>query len=610
MGQGSTSERPEQLGPGRGGDRPRFQDIATTTARLAWSRRVADACLLAAGAMMLGVLLFVGRWLMVWQDEWDFVFGRQSLTLSSLFAPKLDTLLVNLSLVYQGLLAVFGLGTYLPFLLVTWLAHFVCVGLLYQIVARRSGVILGLMSGLSLLFLGSAFEVLLQPFQMQYLFAAAGGLLAIERLTAAEAAAAGHGTRDMVIAGLAMLFAIASSSLGPIFVGLLIVWALLRRDRGALIVTVPATLAYTAWYLTWGREGGQLPGAGLDLVQSVQAVLYGIGAAVSGLIGLPPGRFALVGLAIALLAAAAGVVAVLRGFRPDPLLVAALLALLAEYGLQTLFRGTFGVEHAARSGYIYPAVIFLWLAVSGIAGDRLSEARWRGRGRLALVPVLIGLLIMPMVIGNMRQFAGAASASRFLRATALAELRLVEAVRAEPGLALDVSPDPALLAQVTARKYLAAIDRFGAPTLDWDWTASVDASAVNAAALRLLGPAIKIHAIPRSTAAGPHLDVTGATTAAASELGCAQVIPVGGEATAAWEPARQTIWFKGIAAGRASLILGVIGEPSALLDGPPWDALLAGRAIQLPNLTSGYRWMAEVRSNSGRPFEVCAASDP
>jgi hypothetical protein len=56
---------------------------------------------------------------------------------------------------------------------VAWEANLLCVSLLFRIVARRSGPLLGLAAGLSLLFLGRAFEVLLQPFQMQYLSAAA-----------------------------------------------------------------------------------------------------------------------------------------------------------------------------------------------------------------------------------------------------------------------------------------------------------------------------------------------------------------------------------------------------------------------------------------------------
>lgn len=576
--------------------------------RLAWDRRFAAGVLVLAGLMMFGILLFVGRWLLFWQDEWDFVFGRQTLTARSILSPHVDALLAVPSLVYQVLIAIFGLRAYLPFLLVDWAAHFVCVALLYTVVARRSGVPLGLAAALSLLFLGSAFEDLLQPFQMLYLFAAAGGLLAIERLTVASGTTrTKHRFRDLAISEIALLFAIASSSLGPIFVGLVIVWGVLGRDRGATIVAITAALIYAAWYVAWGQEIQHLPG-GLDPFHAVATLLYGLGAAVSGIVGLPPLRFAPFGLAIGAAAAILVAIGMRRGLAVPPLAGASFLALVAEYGLQTIFRGSFGIEHAARSGYLYPAAIFIWLTLAAFVGHRLSDGRWRTQSSGALVPVVLALLIVPMVIGNMRQFVGAARATRDLRATELAELQLIEAIRDVPGLALDISPDATLIPQVTARRYLAALDRFGAPALGWDWHVAVDGRAVDAAALRLLGPAIRLDLRPGSTRVTPDLEVSGATTATSSEPGCASVRPSGGHATAKLPAGGRIIWMTGLMAGRSTVLVGVVGQPSAILDGPPRDALLDGRPIALPDLPDAYRWRIEVRSDAGAPFEICTAS--
>jgi hypothetical protein len=88
---------------------------------------------------MLGLLLYVSRWLTFWYDEWDFVVARPDPSVRSIFEPHVDGFLATVAVIYQAILHVFGLGSYLPYLLVDWLAHFVCVGLLYHIVARRSG---------------------------------------------------------------------------------------------------------------------------------------------------------------------------------------------------------------------------------------------------------------------------------------------------------------------------------------------------------------------------------------------------------------------------------------------------------------------------------------
>ena len=119
--------------------------------------------ILLAGAnlAMLGVLLYVGRWLVFWWDEWRFVFDRRDPTPRSVLAPFFDTFVAVPVLVYEALLAQFGLRTYLPYLLVDWASHFAVAFLLYRIVNRRSGVVLALAAGVSFVFLGSGFEVLL-----------------------------------------------------------------------------------------------------------------------------------------------------------------------------------------------------------------------------------------------------------------------------------------------------------------------------------------------------------------------------------------------------------------------------------------------------------------
>lgn len=442
-------------------------------------RRAALLVLLVAGAIMLALLLFVGRWLLFWADEWDVILGRTDLTAGSFLTPFTDTLAATTVLVYQALLGVFGLRDYLPFLLVSWVAHFVCVGLVYRIVERRSGALIGLAAGLSLLFLGSAFEVLLNPFQMQYLFAAACGLLAIDLLDGRR--------RHEAIAAIVLVVAVVSSGLGAIFVGLVFVWGILRRDGRMVAVGVPATIVYLAWYLTWGHDTRPLPGAALSVVEQVAAVAYGVGAAITGVAGLPPERFAIVGSVVALVFLGALGVAVWRGYRPDPFAIAAGAALLAEYLLQAALRGSFGIEHAARSGYIYPAAIFLWLGISGLIGDRFKDRSfWPVGGRARLVPIVGAVVVAAMIIGNMRQFVGAARGSRDLRATELAILRVVESHRSDPTLVLDRQLDDSVLYNVTARSYFAALDRFGRPTLGWDWEAGANQARVQAATERLL----------------------------------------------------------------------------------------------------------------------------
>ena len=573
-----------------------------------WDSRVAPAILVLAGIAMLGLLLYVSRWLTFWFDEWTFVVYRPDPSVRSIFAPHVDGFLATVAVIYEALLHVFGLRTYLPYLLVDWLAHFVCVGLLYHIVSRRSGTVLGLMAGLSVLLLGSAYEDLLQPFQMLFLIACACGLLALDRLLVVEAEPdKPHRGRDLIMVAPALVLAVASSSVGPIFVGLIVSWAVLRRDRAALLATAPAIALYGVWYVQWAGEFQQPPSTGMDFILAAESLLYGLGSATCGVVGLPPERFGWVGTLLLAAVAVCVAVAVVRGLRPAPIAVAAVLALAAEYGLEAFYRGSMGVEHAARSGYLYPAALFIWLAISGIVGRGLDRDRWLGRGRLVFIPGAIFLLIVPMAMGNMAQFVGAARGSRSIRATELAELRLVEAVRSVPGVDLDVSPDPDYIPQLTGRTYLAAIERFGAPTLGWDWEYSADSRRVNLAAVRLLSSSIRTVVPPSSGGSAPRLEVKGGSVDGGNSIGCSLVRPSSPDAAVsiAIEDG-QAYWIHSPPAG-VLLMVGVVDEPSAAMDGAVGEALVSGQAVILPRLPEPYRWQAQLVSLGTQPFEVCSA---
>ena len=436
--------------------------------------------LAAASLVMFGILLYVGRWELFWFDEWSFIFNRPDPTARALLAPFFDTFVAVPVLVYDALLAVFGMRTYLPYLFVAWAAHFTIAFLLYRIASRRSGATVGLVASLSVVFLGSGWEVLLQPFQIQYLFAIATGLIAFDQL---ETLTPEIARRNVAIAATALLLGVASSGLAVIYTGLLIVWAILRHHRPTIVAVVPAIALYATWYFTWGRESLRVPGPGLSPLESVYATIYGMGGAVSGLIGLTPTRFAVLGMALGLAGVTVFALAVWRGYRPDALVLAAVAALIAQNLLQTILRAPYGVEHGARSGYVYADIIFIWLALVGVIGNRVRTAPPRAR---RWAPIAATVVLVPMVLGNMWQLSGVAVMTRHERATELAELRVIESLRGTPGLALDVQPDDTLLMGVTARSYFAAIDRFGRPTLPWDWQSEVDAAAVEAARHRLL----------------------------------------------------------------------------------------------------------------------------
>ena len=323
---------------------------------------------------MFGVLLLVGRWLTFWFDEWSFIMYRRDPSVDSLLSRHVDHFSLVPALIYQALFRLVGLGAYLPYLLVAWLLHIACAWLLFWITARRAGWGLGLVAGLSLLFLGSGFEALLHAFQLSFAVSEATGLAAIALLLRP---APDRLWADSIIAAGALCVAVASSGAGFLFVVLVIIWTILRRDRAALLATLLAFGLWAAWFGVWGPAGriGRMTTS--SLLWAPITIINGLGAAVAGLVGAPPHRFAVAGVALGVAALTA---AKLAGARLSPLSTAAACLLVIQYTLVAAFRPEFGVSWGARSQYVYLGVLLLWLVIPDLAAPLASRSYgWRAR---------------------------------------------------------------------------------------------------------------------------------------------------------------------------------------------------------------------------------------
>ena len=456
---------------------------------------------------------------------------------------------------------------------------------LYRIVSATAASWLGLVAGLSLLFLGSAYEDLLHAFQASFLIAVAAGLVAIDVFRAPKV-----GPIRGIVGTALLLVAVASSSVGVVFTGLILVWGVLGARPTLVMSGLVVAVLYATWYLTYGRSGSGPIGD--PLADPMQVIVYlgaGLGAAIAAPLGLPPARMASVGLVI-------GGVAVIRGLflglRPTAFGIAALAALLAQLGLQAAFRSGLGLESATRSGYLYPATVFLWIAVADLWRHRAAATPMATR-------LVVALLLVLAILGNLAQLRGAGMAMVGLRSTTLAELRLGMAVRDTPGLALDVPVDPDLLPQVTLRRYLAAVDRFGAPRLALEGDSfriveRADAAAVNATAIRLLGPAFRHGEPDRSPVSAT---VSGGTMTPSPD-GCIEVAPAA--------PGTDVRLAVDLEPGRG---LRVAADPSAVIDAElgilsdelaPASAsmteILRGPGIVPPTLATGGIWRASLSS--------------
>jgi hypothetical protein len=313
-------------------------------------------------AASLALLLYMGRHLSFFYDDWDFVTHDYGGGIHSLLVAHVGNISVFPVAVYKVLFHLVGLDHYAVFRLVVIALHLLCGALVYVLAARRVAAAPALLAATLVLFLGAAWEDLLWAFQVGYLLSAAGGLAA---WTLIEERRRYSGVAAM----LCLIVAAGSSSLGiAVMIGIAVELGLQRRWREGWIVVVPALL-YLIWYLGHGENQvtheslAKAPGFAEDLAA----------AAFGGLVGrgLDWGR-PLAVVAVLLLARR------LAGpFRISPRLAGLLAAAVALWAIIAAARSTISPPETSR--YIYlGAILIVLIGVELLRGviSRRGRRRW------------------------------------------------------------------------------------------------------------------------------------------------------------------------------------------------------------------------------------------
>lgn len=249
---------------------------------MAWRRRLEPDLLLIGALLAAAVLLIALGWqLTFFQDAWAVLLERQPFDAHSFLAPHNEHLIVFQVAVEKLLVEVFGMTSARPEMLFMTVTLLASGALLYVYAKRRVGPWLALFAAVVLLFLGSAWQILLWPFEMEFTapFAAGlGMLLVLEREDRA----------GNVWACVLLLISIGFGSLGLSFwLAALVAVGLAHRERGwarLWIVAIPAVL-YVVWYGGWGHDAEHH----LTLRNLLESPVYtfeGIGSALASLFGL------------------------------------------------------------------------------------------------------------------------------------------------------------------------------------------------------------------------------------------------------------------------------------------------------------------------------------
>jgi hypothetical protein len=328
-------------------------------------------------------------------------------------------------------------------------------GLLFAVVRRRVGAPLALAAAILLLFLGSAWEVILVPSGYPNVYSVAFGLgawLALDR---------GDGRGDLAACAL-LVAATAVSDISLAFAAgaLVRVWIEGPRRR-VWIPTVPLVL-YAAWFAA--VHAGVIPNGGSgakasNLLTAPNYVFDEASAVAGALAGLnydfgPHGLLWVFstsspyGPPLAALGVG-GIAWAARRRRPSPRLWGALVMLAVLWLALALSFGPGRIPTTVRYAYPSAVLVFVVAAEAG-AGHRVGTR---------VLAAAYGLLVFALGTNLLRLDDGARF-FRYYSTNQRAELTGIEvATRVDP--TFEVSQG--LLGPIEARKYLAAVRRNGSP---------------------------------------------------------------------------------------------------------------------------------------------------
>lgn len=326
----------------------RAETGSTATTRSRGDERVGEraypAVIAAAGVAAIAavVILWQARFLTFFGDEWNVLLGQPGL-----LEPHNEHWSTGLYLAYDAILAVAGGRSYLPFMLVLVACHLAAAAGLYALLRRGASPWVAAGAVILLLLLGSADEDLFWAWQIGWIGAVALGLWA---LVATE-------SDHPRTAALLLTAAVATSGVGLFFLAATVAFTVLSR-RTVRWLAIPV-LGYLAWFVAFGIA--PLSSIGTPTSSTVwtdepgfvlAGLLYASGAVLGlGFAGVAP-------LAAALIAAVCW-----RG-RRDPLVVAMLVGLVAEYALIALVRDGVIAQAWTAPRYVYPAAAFLLAALA------------------------------------------------------------------------------------------------------------------------------------------------------------------------------------------------------------------------------------------------------
>lgn len=530
------------------------------------------------------LLLYLGSKLTFLLDDWEFLLYRRDFDAAAILNPHGEHIVVLPVLIYKALLATVGMGSALPYRVVSTALFLASAALLFVYLRRRVGDWPALAATAIVLFLGAAWEDLLWPFQMTYFGSVAAGLgalLALER----------EDRRGEAVACALLVVSILFSSLGLSFaIGAAVHVLLLAERRRRLYVFLVPLAVYALWWLGWGHTAEST--LSLDNVARTPLyVLNGFASAVGAALGLA--NYGLTGVHRLAWARPIAVVLVFlaawRLYRLGrvPHWFWVVLATAGSFWIFAGFNQMPGREPDA-SRYQYVGVIFVFMLAAEVLRPELERGLRLGVKVLAAIGVVTAFSLACNAQSLISAWDETYHPISRLEKAGLGALDLTSAT-VEPGFVLSEEVVDTGFVNVDAGAYLSAREEYGSPGYsEAEIVASPD--SVRYAADKVIYAAL-----------GMELEPLPASAVAAAAAGCETVrsdgtgspllsLPPDGAVIRAGSQPIERIEVSRFASGPAPILIDGLGSGES------------GR-LEIPDDDATTRW--KLRLQSAGPARVC-----
>jgi hypothetical protein len=336
---------------------------------------------LAAGGLFL---LKLDHWGWFWFDDWDFVQDRGLVhSQLGLWAPHNDHWSTLPILAYRALLTTFGMGSYLPFLILLTILHLALAHVLWRLSMRVGASPLVATALVTVfVFLGAGAQNMVWAFQIGFVGSVLFGWL----WAWAADHDGGFGLRDAAAWALGLASLMCSGIGVPMLMVVAVAVALRRGVRAAALAVSAPLLAFAVWYVLYGRQAvRQAPIDKSTLLAVGTYTFNGIENAFSTTVG-----FAGAGAVLAVLL----VYGLLRRDRSpgagpsDAIARAGTAGVVLTYAFIGIGRSGLGVGEVDRTRYVYIAIALVLPAAALL----LTACLGPGRGPLLVLGLIIAIV--------------------------------------------------------------------------------------------------------------------------------------------------------------------------------------------------------------------------